>query len=51
MHESVWYEYEVNVGSGAATGSVLVPADATDDQIRLAILDDLYEVTYRKQEG
>ena len=48
MHTIVEYQYEVNVGSGVGTGSVFLPADATDDQIRLAIMDDLYEVTYRK---
>ena len=42
-----YYEYEVNVGSGVGTGEVIVDDDATDDQIRLAIMDDLYEVTYR----
>ena len=40
------YRYEVNTGGGCATGSVFVPDDATDDQIRLAILDDLYSVEY-----
>lgn len=46
----IWYDYEVNVGSGHATGSVLVPENATRDEIRLAIMNDLYEVTYRRQE-
>lgn len=40
------YTYEVNVGSGSCNGSVFVPEGATDDQIRLAILDSLYEVSY-----
>ncbi len=38
--------YEVNVGSGCGNGSVIVPDNATDEEIRLAILDDLYEVVY-----
>lgn len=38
--------YEVNVGSGCGTGSVFVDDDATDDDIRLAIMDDLYSVDY-----
>lgn len=46
---SYWVKYEVNVGGGAANGSVLVPDDATDDDIRLAIMDDLYCVTYEKE--
>ena len=41
------YYYEVNVGGGCATGYVYVPDDATDDDIRLAILDDLYDVSYK----
>lgn len=48
--KSVWYSYEVNVGSGSATGSVLVSGDATDDEIRLAIMNDLYDVSYHRQE-
>lgn len=48
--KSVWYNYEVNVGSGCATGSVLVSECATDDEIRLAIMNDLYEVSYHRQE-
>ena len=47
---SFWYNYEVNVGSGCATGSVLVSEYATDDEIRLAIMNDLYEVSYHRQE-
>ena len=43
-------EYEVDVGSGCATGSVFVDSDANDDEIRLAITNDLYNVTYRKLE-
>lgn len=42
------YEYEVNVGTGAANGEVIVDDDANDDEIRLAILNDLYYVTYRR---
>lgn len=47
---SVWYDYEVNIGGGCATGSVMVSEDATDDEIRLAILDDLYDVSYRRRD-
>lgn len=47
--ECVWYKYEVNVGGGACDGSVFLPEDATDDEIRLAIMDDLYDVTYEKE--
>ena len=36
--------------SGCATGSVLVSEYATDDEIRLAIMNDLYEVSYHRQE-
>ena len=46
----MWIKYEVNVGSGAANGSVLVADDATDDDIRLAIMDDLYDVNYTIEE-
>lgn len=46
----VWYDYEVDVGSGCGTGSVLVPENATDDEIQLAIMNDLYSVNYRKRE-
>lgn len=46
----IWYDYEVNVGSGHCTGSVLVSENATDDEIRLAILNDLYGISYRKHE-
>lgn len=46
----VEYTYEVDVGSGCGTGSVFVSESATDDEIRLAILDDLYDVTYDKVE-
>lgn len=39
-------KYEVNVGSGAGTGTVFVNDDATDDDIQLAIMNDLYSVDY-----
>ena len=39
-------EYEVNVGSGCANGTVFVNDDATVDDIKLAIIDDLYSVDY-----
>ena len=46
----VEYSYEVGIGGGTATGSVWVPENATDDEIRLAIMDDLYYVEYEKIE-
>ena len=48
--KTVQYKYEVNIGGGCATGSVTVPEGATDDDIRLAIMDDLYDVDYEKVE-
>ena len=42
------YEYEVNVGSGCCNGTVFVEDTATDNDIRLAIMDDLYDVWYEK---
>ena len=47
--ESIWVKYEVNVGGGCATGSVLVPENASDDDIKVAIIDDLYFVDYEKE--
>lgn len=41
------YSYKIR---GVATGSVVVPDDATDKDIHLAILDDLYEVSYKEIE-
>lgn len=43
-------KYEVNVGSGCANGTVFVDDDATDDDIKLAIMDDLYSVDYEIKE-
>ena len=42
------YEYEVNVGTGIANGEIIVSEDATDGDIALAILNDLYEYHYSK---
>ena len=39
-------KYEVGIGGTCATGSVFVDDNATDDDIRLAIMDDLYYVDY-----
>jgi hypothetical protein len=47
--ESIWVKYEVNIGGGCATGSVLVPENASDDDIKIAIMDDLYSVDYEKE--
>lgn len=41
-------QYKVNVGSGCANGTVFVDENATDEEIRLAIMDDLYDVDYRE---
>lgn len=41
-------QYEVNVGSGCANGTVFVDESATDEEIRLAIMDDLYDVDYHE---
>lgn len=38
--------YDVNVGSGSANGEVDVPDDASEAEIALAILNDLYEYSY-----
>lgn len=50
MSRLIEIEYEVDVGSGCTTGSVFVDSDANDDEIRLAIINNLYSVTYRKLE-
>lgn len=42
----VHYKYEVNGG----TGEVVVDEHASDDDIKLKIMDDLYDVTYEKIE-
>lgn len=41
-------QYEVNVGSGCANGTIFVDENATDEEIRLAIMDDLYNVDYHE---
>lgn len=46
----VEYKYEVNIGGGCATGTVIVPETATDDEIRLEIMSDLYDVNYERVE-
>lgn len=42
------YTYKIKFGTGYATGSVSVPIDATDDEIKLAIFDALEDVSYKK---
>ena len=44
------YDYEVDVNDGCGTGSICISENATDDEIRLAIMNDLYSVRYWKQE-
>jgi hypothetical protein len=40
-------EYRVSVGSASTDGTVFVHDNATDDEIRVAIMDRLYSVTYK----
>lgn len=47
---AVTIEYEVDIGDSVATGSVIVDADANEAEIQSGILEDLYSVTYGKQE-
>ena len=44
----VEYTYKVDVGSGCGTGSVFVREGATEDEIYLAIMNDLYDVTFER---
>lgn len=48
--DHIHVKYEVSVGGGCATGEVIVSKDADDDDIRLEIMNDLYEVTYTIKE-
>lgn len=41
-------QYEVNVGSGCANGTIFVGEGATDEEIKLAIMDDLYDINYHE---
>lgn len=41
-------QYEVHVGSGFATGTIFVDGNATDEEIRLAIIDDLCDINYHE---
>lgn len=41
-------QYKVNVGSGCANGTIFVDEVATDEEIKLAIMDDLYDVDYHE---
>ena len=43
-------KYAVDIGGGEACGTVFVDDNATDDDIRLAIMDDLYFVCYEIEE-
>ena len=40
--------YEVNVVSGCTTGTIFVDEGATDEEIKLAIMDDLYDINYHE---
>ena len=40
--------YDVGVGSGSAQGEIIVDDNATDDEIRAAITDDLYYFWYER---
>ena len=42
------YNYRIAVGLDGVIGSVVVPADAGDNDVRLAILDSLGEVSYER---
>lgn len=41
--------YEVDVGSGGCQGVIFVPDDATDKEVKAAILDDLYNVIIKTE--
>ena len=43
-----WYEYKVDVGTSVCYGQLYLDDNVTDDEIRKAIMDDLYSVEYRK---
>lgn len=46
----MWVKYDVSVGSASRNGTVFVEETATDDQIRIAIMEDMYYIDYKKIE-
>lgn len=43
-------KYDVGVGGASANGTVFVDDNAIDDDIIVEIMNDLYEVSYKKKE-
>ena len=41
--------YEVNVGGGCCRGEIFVPDDATEEEVKAAVLDDLYDVSIKTE--
>lgn len=41
--------YEVNVGGGCCQGETFVPDDATEEEVKAAILDILYDVRIKTE--
>lgn len=39
--------YEVNIGGSVTFGILFMPDNATEEDIKLAIIDDLYSVEYK----
>lgn len=46
--ELIEIKYKVDVGTGCGTGTVFVPFNASEDEILLKIMDDLYDVSWEK---
>lgn len=44
----MWVKYDVSVGSASRNGTVFVEDNATDDEIRIAIMEDMYYINYKK---
>lgn len=47
---SVKYSYTIKTGNNSFSGFVVVPVDATDNDIKIAIIDALEDVSYKKLE-